>query len=484
MTRFAVAALSLLCFTAIALTLGAWAARRTHNATDFAAASRRLGLWLTAFGYSANTASAWLLMLLCAAAFVWGAGAVWLWVGVLLGAAINLFYLAPRIRAAAVGQNAVSVLQLLGADAGDRLQPMVVRTAAFIVVTMLLLQTAAALRLTLAMLGADFGVETASSVALCLAMVGACVFAGGVRGAAALEGLQALLTFVVAVLLLVPIYVGLGGGEQLQAALMALDPVWADPFGGKRSVVALAFAMGGVGLGIAATGQPQALNRFMAVRDEDALRTVRWVALAWIAALSAVVLIGGLAANVLYGGLDRPELAYIEVANRLLPPTVAAIFATALPVAVATSIAGPLLTIATTFAVDLKRASAPLSTPWLKAAVLLAAVLALVVSASAPAALLDHALFAFTALGAVIGPLMLVRMSGKRIRPGSMLGAMWSGFLLSLLFHLLPDAPGDFLERVLPFVAALGIALTGGERRRNPDRADRGQETVHDRIPI
>ena len=42
----------------------------------------------------------------------------------------------------------------------------------------------------------------------------------------------------------------------------------------------------------------------------------------------------------------------------------------------------------------------------------------------------------------------------------------------------------DFLERVLPFIASLGIALTGGERRRNPDRADRSQETVHDRVPI
>jgi sodium/proline symporter len=52
------------------------------------------------------------------------------------------------------------------------------------------------------------------------------------------------------------------------------------------------------------------------------------------------------------------------------------------------------------------------------------------------------------------------------------------------VFHLLPDSPGDFLERVLPFIAALGIALTGGERRRNPDRADRSQETMHDRVPI
>ncbi|MEY4932452.1 MAG: hypothetical protein RLZZ403_772, partial [Pseudomonadota bacterium] len=69
-------------------------------------------------------------------------------------------------------------------------------------------------------------------------------------------------------------------------------------------------------------------------------------------------------------------------------------------------------------------------------------------------------------------------LTGKRIRPGSTLGSMWAGFILTLLLHLLPNAPGDFLERALPFVAALGIALTGGERRRDPDRADRSQQAV------
>jgi sodium/proline symporter len=114
----------------------------------------------------------------------------------------------------------------------------------------------------------------------------------------------------------------------------------------------------------------------------------------------------------------------------------------------------------------------------------LAAVCVAVSTLFAPSTVFDHAMFGYTAIGASFGPLLLVRLCGKRVRPGATLGAMWSGFLLSLLFHLLPDSPGDFLERVLPFVTSLGIALTGGERRRNPDRADRSQETVHDRIPI
>jgi sodium/proline symporter len=166
-----------------------------------------------------------------------------------------------------------------------------------------------------------------------------------------------------------------------------------------------------------------------------------------------------------------------------LPPWLAAILVIGILAAVVFGVGSLLLVVASAVAVDLKRSSAPLSAPWAKACVVFAAIAAVGVALRAPG-LADHSLFAFTTLGAALGPLMLVRLSGKRIRPGSTLGAMWSACLLSLLFHLLPDSPGDFLERVLPFVAALGIALSGGERRRNPDRADRAQETVHDRIPI
>ena len=94
--------------------------------------------------------------------------------------------------------------------------------------------------------------------------------------------------------------------------------------------------------------------------------------------------------------------------------------------AVATSVAGPLFGIATTIAADLKRSAARLSHAWMQTLVVLAAVLAAVLDALAPEALLARSLFAYTTLGAALGPLVLVRLSGKRIRPGSMLGAMWS----------------------------------------------------------
>jgi Na+/proline symporter len=214
------------------------------------------------------------------------------------------------------------------------------------------------------------------------------------------------------------------------------------------------------------------------------LRIARWAAPVWIAILLAAVVFCGWCARVLYSGLEHPEQSLAVIASRLLPPWLATLIVVGLAAAVISAIASQLLVIASGLAVDLKRPTTPPSLTLLRGMLLVTAVLACIAVLYAPGTIVDHAMFAFTALGASLGPLLLVRLSGKRIRPGSTLGAMWAGFLLSLVFHLLPDSPGDFLERVLPFIASLGIALTGGERRRNPDRADRSEETMHDRVPI
>jgi sodium/proline symporter len=388
------------------------------------------------------------------------------------------------LRSIAVAQNCTTLTQVISSEAGDRLQPLIARSAAFIVLVFLSLQVAVALRMAAELLSADSGFDVARSVTISIVLVTGCVLTGGLRAASLCDAAQTIVLLTAALLLPAAAIVALLDWDSLAIAIGALDPATSDWFGGKRGVVAFASAAGSVGLGFAIWGQPHAMVRFMAARDELALRRARWIAWVWSAVSTGAVMLCGWCARVLYDGLEHPEQALFALANRLLPPSVAAVFVISMMVALVLSTASPMLAIASQFAVDFKRASAALSAAWARFALVIVAMLSSVLCLLIPALSVDHALFASSALGAAFGPLLLVRLSGKRIRPGSVLGAMWAGFVLTLLFFLLPDSPGDFLERVLPFVAALGIALTGGERRRNPDRADRSQETVHDRIPI
>ena len=98
MTRTTVGVLAAFCAIGGLFVIAAWAARRTHNAADFFIANRRLGAWLTAFGYVGNTTSAWLVLALVATAFRMGRSAVWMACGIFLGTLLNLLFVAPRLR--------------------------------------------------------------------------------------------------------------------------------------------------------------------------------------------------------------------------------------------------------------------------------------------------------------------------------------------------------------------------------------------------
>ena len=73
-----------------------------------------------------------------------------------------------------------------------------------------------------------------------------------------------------------------------------------------------------------------------------------------------------------------------------------------------------------------------------------------------PESIFSRVLFAWNALGAAFGPLVVARFLNWRVRSFAVPLAMLLGFGLTLLFYLRPDGPGDFWERVVPFVIAFG----------------------------
>ena len=131
MTRSATALLTLLVFAAAVLVIAAWAGRRTHGAADFAIANRRLGAWSLGLGYCSAAVNPWLMLILGASAFSWGLAAVWVWAAIVVGCIVNLWFVAPRVRALSASQGSVTLTQAISAESGDRLMPLVVRSAVF-----------------------------------------------------------------------------------------------------------------------------------------------------------------------------------------------------------------------------------------------------------------------------------------------------------------------------------------------------------------
>ena len=69
-----------------------------------------------------------------------------------------------------------------------------------------------------------------------------------------------------------------------------------------------------------------------------------------------------------------------------------------------------------------------------------------------PSDIFSRVLFAWGALGAVFGPVAILRLAKVRLNPKAILPSMVTGFVLTIIFYLQPNSVGDILERLVPFL--------------------------------
>jgi sodium/proline symporter len=82
-----------------------------------------------------------------------------------------------------------------------------------------------------------------------------------------------------------------------------------------------------------------------------------------------------------------------------------------------------------------------------------------------PAEIFNFVLFAWTAMGAAFGPLLLVTVLKGPVAPKPTLCALVLGFSLSVIAYWIPPLKGGFIERVVPWLIALAIAWRGASKK-------------------
>ena len=234
-------------------------------------------------------------------------------------------------------------------------------------------------------------------------------------------------------------------------------------FGGW-SAIAFIFGMMGVGLGY--PGQPHVVNRFMAIKDEKSLNQGKYIGIGWPIIVFAGMLILGMSARILLPVANDNEQVLFGVTELLFHPVVAGIIIAAVLSAIMSTADSQLLVAASSVSYDLKWGTsnkAQLLISRLSVAAL--SILALLLALYAPEAIFSRVLFAWAALGAAFGPLLIVLVMGFKVSGKYRLLAILSGFVLTVYFNSLANSPGDVLERVVPFVVAFLFAWFGRERR-------------------
>jgi SSS family transporter len=408
---------------------------------------------VTGISYSASASSAWTLLGVSGAAFAIGPSVVWVALGSLSGMVVAWWWIAPRLLDASHQQQLTTFIDFLRDPNDNQRSESLVRSAAVIVLVAFVFYVAAQFQ------GAGLAVTEVFAVSDTLAIVcGALVilvytWLGGYWAVSLTDAIQGVVMCLAAIALPLGTVISLGGLGPVVELIDLGSQRGGDTDAATLS--AIGFVIGSLAISLGTFGQPHLMVRFMALKDHRARHTAARITLIWYLVVFSGMVLTGLVGRGIFDSLDNNEQVFFALSEQVLPPVLAGLLLAAVLSAIMSTADSQLLVCASTLSHDLTDEALKGSPQVLRRgrwAVVIVVVLAVLVALFLPAPIFSRVLFAWSALGAALGPTLFARLLGWQIPHGYRVTGIWMGFGLTVVLSLLPNAPGDILERLLPFI--------------------------------
>jgi len=455
---------TLIAYQVLMLGIGWWASKRNHDSEDFYLGGRRLGGMVAALSASASSSSAWSLLGVSGAAFAWGLPAIWLIPATLSGFLINWYLVAPRLSSQSRTGGALTLTEFIAGPHGDPARRTVMRLGAGVILFSFTFYIAAQFQAAGTTFASVLDVQQGTAIVIGAAVVLAYVWLGGFWAASVTDTVQGVLMAFSALLLPALALAAVGGPTELVAGL-ASDGLYAgDRWTGQSSIfAAVGFVLGLFGIGLGYPGQPHVVNRFMAIRDQAAIVRGRRIAIAWAAVIYCGMVILGWCGRLLAADLGDGEQLLFVLARQLLPAVLAGVMVSAILSAIMSTADSQLLVAASSVSHDLREGDGNAASGLNRArvVVLLIGAVAVALAIVFPESIFNRVLFAWQALAAAFGPLLMVTLWRGTVAPRWRIAALSTGFLATVALSWTVESPGDWVERLLPLCLALVLALLG-----------------------
>lgn len=416
---------SLLLFTGIGV---ASALRRQDTTEDYLVAGRSVSPWLTALSSVATNNSGFMFVGLIGFTYRDGLHTLWMAVAWVLGDLLVWLGIHRRVRQVSGDRRINSVPALLGGT--DRW--LVVAAG---VLTFLFLGGYAAAQLNAGStaLTSLFGWEPWVGAVIGAVIVVLYCTSGGLRASIWTDAAQAMVMLVSMVLVLVAAVAEVGGPADLLAALRAIDPSLTRLFPPDPALGFPLYFVGFLAGGFGAIGQPHILVRSMAIESAEQIPRARRIYFAWFVPFYAAAVLVALYARALLPELAAGDVAATEgalpaLAQALLPDVFVGLMLAGLFSATMSTADSQILVCSAAVTQDVAPSLRD-STRASKVATLAVTGLALFIALTAGQGVFALVLGAWSALGASLGPLLVLRVFGHRVDRWLGLAMMISGFV-------------------------------------------------------
>ncbi|HUG20566.1 MAG TPA: sodium/proline symporter [Planctomycetaceae bacterium] len=449
---------------------------------DYLIADRSVNPWMTALSAVATNNSGFMFIGLIGYTYRNGFSAVWMMVGWILGDLTGWLLVHSRVRRVSEEMNVSTIPGLMGTYE-DRVSRPVIAVAGLLTFVLLGVYSAAQLKAGSTALHTLFGWDLRAGAIIGAVIVVLYCFSGGIRASIWTDCAQSIVMIVAMILLLIAAAMKAGGPAAVWENLHAQDPQLVNWFPENLEFGFLLYLLGMTFGGFGAVGQPHILVRFMAIRSVAEMRSARGIYFLWFVPFFVAGIAVGLYSRVLIpdiaslpsaAGLSATqatELAMPVMARQLLPDVLIGLTLAGLFSATMSTADSQILVCSGALTQDINprwKDSYAAS----KIGTLLVASLALGIALFANQGVFSLVLIAWSALGAGLGPVVILRVFGRPVNSATALLMMTAGVATVIVWNL--SGYDDDLFKLLPGMAA-AFGVYGVSRLLSLDQLKPGE---------
>ncbi len=424
---------------------------------DYLLASQSVPAWLVALSAVATNNSGYMFIGMIGYSYIEGLSSIWLMVGWILGDLFGSFMVYGRLRDYSEKFGLYSFGSLLANDQGNNL-PLVQRIAGLLSLVFLSLYAAAQFNAGGKALFATLSIDPWIGVLIGCVLVVMYCFSGGIRASIWTDAAQSIVMIIAMGLLFLYAVEDQGGMDNSISKLSEVSTDYMSWMGAGGSISTAGLIIVGwffAGLGV--VGQPHCMVRFMTLKKDSKVGTVRWYYYSWFTGFYALAIGVGLWSRIVLSdqGAFDPELALPMMTLHLMPDymvgiVLAGIFA-------ATISTADSLIISCTAAVSndlfprLKEVYS--ANKWLTIGIAIGAAL---VTLWGNTSVFHVVIYAWAVLGSTFGPVVILRMLNQRIDQVTTISMIlvsaivvigWNalGWGTTIVYEMLPGIISGFL---------------------------------------
>jgi len=414
----------------------------TGNLSEFMLGSRSIGPYVTALSAGASDMSGWMIMGLPGSVYSIGLSAMWITIGLSLGAYINYFVVAPRLRVyTELAGDAITLPDFFKNRLDDRNNYLKI-ISGLIIVVFFTLYTHSGFVSGGKLFESAFGLNYHLGLILVAAIVIFYTFFGGYLAVSITDFFQGVIMLIAMVMVPIVALIQLDGIDTFRQ-VAEMKPTNLDFFKGTTVLGIISLLAWGLGY----FGQPHIIVRFMSIKTHKLLPKARRLGISWM----VIGLIGAVAVG-LTGiafiserniKMEDPETLFIIMSQILFHPLVGGFLLAAILAAIMSTISSQLLVTSSSLTEDfykLIRGEDKAKTHEKefvmvgRLSVLLVAIVAIWIAWSPNDTILNLVGNAWAGFGAAFSPLVIFSLYWKGLTRTGALSGMITGALIVIIW--------------------------------------------------